>query len=291
MRKLKDYVQFAKLRLSSLVVFSAAISYLTVSQPPTLSQPHDLHKLLWLVIGGFLITASSNGFNQILERETDKLMTRTMDRPLPKGRMSVSEGVVLASLLGLTGLGLFLAFINILSALLGLLALLLYVLVYTPLKKKTPFAVFVGAFPGAIPPLLGCVAATNGFGSITLQACILYSIQFIWQFPHFWSIAWVLDDDYRRAGFKMLPSAGGRDRASAFQILIYTLFLLPISLSPVFFGMSGIVSAIVISACGLAFVYQAQKVFNQLTINYARNLMFGSFAYLPLVQLAIMIGK
>jgi len=283
--KLKDYIQFAKLRLSSLVVFSAAISFLTVSPH------HDLNKLVWLILGGFLVTAASNGFNQVLERETDKLMSRTMNRPLPTGRMSVNEGITLATLMGCTGLGLLYQFINPLSSLLGLLALLLYVAVYTPLKRKTPFAVFVGAFPGAIPPLLGCVAATEGFGTITMQACILYSIQFIWQFPHFWSIAWVLDDDYKKAGFKMLPSPGGRDKASAFQILIYTLFLLPISLSPVFFKMSGTASAIVITACGLAFIYQAQKVFNQLTVNYARNLMFGSFAYLPMVQLAIMIGK
>jgi len=164
-------------------------------------------------------------------------------------------------------------------------------LVYTPLKSKTSFAVFVGAFPGAIPPLLGCVAASEGIGSFSLQGWILFFIQFIWQFPHFWAIAWVLDDDYKRAGFKMLPSSGGRDRASAFQILVYTLFLLPISLTPYFFGMVGPLSLAVITICGLIFIYQAQKVFNQLTVKDAQSLMFGSFAYLPVVQLAIMFGK
>ncbi len=285
MSKVRDYVQFAKLRLSSLVVFSAAISYITVSHPV------DWMKLIWLVLGGFLVTASSNGFNQIIERETDRLMIRTANRPLPQGRMTINEAVLVASLMGFAGASVLFFCINLLSGILGLLALLLYVLIYTPLKRKTPFAVFVGAFPGAIPPLLGCVAATSGAGSFTVQAWILFSIQFIWQFPHFWAIAWVLDDDYKRAGFKMLPSAGGRDKASAFQVLIYTLFLLPISLTPVFFGMSGVVSAIIITSCGLLFIYQAQKVFNQLTVNYAKNLMFGSFVYLPIVQLAIMMGK
>jgi len=285
MNKVTDYVQFAKLRLSALVVFSAAISYCTVAVHI------DWIRLLWLILGGFLVTASSNGINQILERETDKLMSRTSNRPLPQGRMGLNEAVILALFLGVAGALILFSFINILSGLLGVLALVLYTLVYTPLKRKTPFAVFVGAFPGAIPPLLGCVAATSGFGSFSGPAWILFSIQFIWQFPHFWSIAWVLDDDYKRAGFKMLPSPGGRDKSSAFQMLVYTLFLLPISLTPVFFGMSGTISAITITVCGLIFIYQAQKVFNQLTVNYARNLMFGSFVYLPLVQIAIMIGK
>ena len=283
--KLADYIQLAKLRLSSLVVFSAAISYITVVDQI------DWIRLLWLVLGGFLVTASSNAFNQIIERETDKLMSRTANRPLPQNRMSVNEALFVAIAFGISGASILFLFINFLSGVLGLLALVLYALVYTPLKKKTPFAVFVGAFPGAIPPLLGCVAATSGIGSFTFQGWILFFIQFIWQFPHFWAIAWVLDEDYQKAGFKMLPSPGGRDKRSAFQILVYTLFLLPISLTPVFFGMSGTISAIIITACGLLFVYQAQKVFNQLTVQYAKNLMFGSFVYLPVVQLAIMIGK
>lgn len=284
MSKLADYIQLSKLRLSSLVVFSAAISYITVAQQI------DWVKVLWLVLGGFLVTASSNAFNQIVERNTDKLMTRTANRPLPQGRMSVSEALFVAFAFGISGLSILFLFTNFLCGILGFLALVLYAAVYTPLKSKTPFAVFVGAFPGAMPPLLGCVAATEGFGSFTFQGWILFFIQFIWQFPHFWAIAWVLDDDYKKAGFKMLPSVGGRTKSSAFQILIYTLFLLPISLTPVFYGMSGIVSAVVITICGLLFIYQAQKLFNQLTVKYAQNLMFGSFVYLPIVQLAIMSG-
>ena len=283
--KLSDYIQFAKLRLSTLVVFSAAISYITVAEKI------DPVKLIGLVLGGFLVTAASNGFNQVIERDTDKLMSRTCNRPMPQGRMTVADGIITATILGITGSLILFLYTNILSGIMGLLAMALYTLVYTPLKRKTPLAVFVGAFPGAIPPLLGCIAATQGFGTITFNACILFFIQFVWQFPHFWSIAWVLDDDYKRAGFKMLPSHGGRDKSSAFQILIYTLFLLPISLTPVFFGMSGTLSAILITSSGLIFIYQAQKVFNQLTVKYAQNLMFGSFLYLPIVQIAIMIGK
>ena len=282
---MSDYIQFAKLRLSSLVVFSAAISYLTVAQEV------DVKCLIGLILGGFLVTAGSNGFNQVMERETDKLMTRTQNRPLPQGRMTVNEGLILATTMGVVGIGVLYFYINPLSAIMGLLAMLLYVLVYTPMKSKTPFAVFIGAFPGAVPPLLGCIAATKGFGTISMQGCILFFIQFIWQFPHFWAIAWVLDDDYKKAGFKMLPSRGGRDKSSAFQILIYTLFLLPISLTPVFFGMAGTATAIITAICGLLFIYQAQKLFNQLTVKFAQNLMFGSFIYLPIVQLIIMYGK
>ena len=180
---------------------------------------------------------------------------------------------------------------NPLSGILGMLALILYTVVYTPLKRVTPFAVFVGAFPGAIPPMLGYVASTSGFGEITFEAWILFVVQFMWQFPHFWAIAWVSHDDYTRAGFRMLPSLGGRDKSSAFQILVYTLFLLPISLFPVLFGMSGIVSAIIICICGAFFTYQAYTLYKECTVEAARKLMFGSFIYLPVVQLAVMIGK
>lgn len=284
MSKLTAYAQFSKLRLASLVVFSAAISYATVAATI------DWQKIIFLVVGGFLVTAASNGFNQVMERNTDKLMTRTQNRPLPQGRMSVNEGLIVASLSGIIGIAILWTYTNALSAILGAAALILYTLVYTPLKSRTPFAVFVGAFPGAIPPLLGCVAATSGYGHITTEAWVLFFIQFIWQFPHFWAIAWVLDDDYRKAGFKMLPSPGGRDKSSAFQTLIYTLFLLPISLSPYLLGMIGTASVIIITICGLLFIYQAQKLFNQLTVPFAQRLMFGSFFYLPIVQLAIMIG-
>lgn len=283
--KVKDYAQFLKLRLSSLVVMSAAIGFVIASDRV------DYAKMGLLVLGGFLVTGASNGFNQIIERYLDKLMARTQHRPLPQERMSVAEAVVVATVIGLLGISILFIFMNPMSGILGTLALLLYTLVYTPLKRKTPFAVFVGAFPGAIPPLLGCVAATQGFGEITLVAWVLFAGQFIWQFPHFWAIAWVLDDDYKKAGFRMLPSPGGRDKSSAFQVFVYTLFLYPISLLPVMFHISGFFSSLVISTCSIYFVYQAYVLYRDCTVEAARKLMFGSFIYLPLVQLAVMIGK
>jgi len=281
--KMADYVMFVKLRLTTLVVMSAAICFLLASDEV------DYAKLGFLILGGFLVTASSNGFNQISERHLDKLMSRTANRPLPTGRMSLTEAYTLATLTGLLGIALLWFFLNPLSGLLGTLALFLYVVVYTPLKQKTPFAVFVGAFPGAIPPLLGWIAATNNITSI--EPWILFAVQFMWQFPHFWAIAWVLDEDYKKAGFRMLPSAGGRDKASAFQVLVYTLFLVPISLTPIFFGISGSISAVIISLCGILFSLQAIHLFRTCSLKAAQQLMFGSFAYLPLVQLALLFDK
>lgn len=285
MSKIRDYAQFVKLRLASLVVLSAAIGYVIGSQEV------DWKKMLMLILGGFLVTGSSNGFNQIIERNLDKLMDRTQGRPLPQERMSVNESFLIAAIMGLAGIAILWIFMNPLSAVLGMLALILYTVVYTPLKQLTPFAVFVGAFPGAIPPMLGHVASTSGFGEITFYAWLLFVVQFMWQFPHFWAIAWVLDEDYKKAGFRMLPSLGGRDKSSAFQILVYTLFLMPISLLPVFFHMSGMVSAIIITFSGACFIYQAVVLYRECTVEAARKLMFGSFFYLPVVQLAVMIGK
>jgi protoheme IX farnesyltransferase len=285
MGKIRDYAQFVKLRLASLVVLSAAIGFVIGSDEVNWT------KMLLLVLGGFLVTGASNGFNQIIEKNIDKLMDRTQNRPLPQERMGVNEAFVLASIMGLSGIAILWIFMNPMSAVLGTLALILYTVVYTPLKQITPFAVFVGAFPGAIPPLLGHVASTSGFGEITFQAWLLFAAQFMWQFPHFWAIAWVLDEDYKKAGFRMLPSLGGRDKSSAFQILVYTLFLLPISLLPVLFKMSGIFSAVIITLSGFYFAYQAYVLYKECSIEAARKLMFGSFIYLPVVQLAVMIGK
>lgn len=285
MSKVRDYAQFMKMRLASIVVLSAAISFAIASAEV------DYIKMLWLVLGGFLVTGASNGFNQIIERNLDKLMDRTQNRPLPQERMSIAESAVLASLMGSAGIVILWVYMNPLSGILGALALILYTVVYTPLKQITPFAVFVGAFPGAIPPMLGYVAASTGFGEIKFQAIILFVVQFMWQFPHFWSIAWVLDDDYKKAGFRMLPSLEGRDKSSAFQILVYSLFLLPVSLLPVFFKMSGPLSAIIISISGVAFLIMAYKLYKDCTIESARKLMFASFIYLPIVQLAVLTGR
>lgn len=288
MSKVADYAQFSKLRLASLVVFSAVIGYFIACNRYNIE--FSWLRLIALTLGGFLVTASSNGFNQVIERESDKLMNRTKNRPLCTGRMSVTEGLILASIMGAIGITLLFVFTNVLSGILGSLALVLYTIVYTPLKKITPFAVFVGAFPGAVPAMLGWVAAMEGFGEIGTQALLLFAIQFMWQFPHFWAIAWVQHEDYQRAGFHLLPSAGGRDKGTAFQIVVYTLMLIPVSLLPLMFHMSGFISAGVILLCGALFLMQAFQLYRTCEVRSASRLMFGSFIYLPVVQLALLFG-
>ena len=278
--KIKDYASFSKLRLASLVVFSALCGYLMAADNT------NWKDLILLLIGGFFVTGSSNGFNQIIERKPDALMKRTQNRPLPQNRMSVQEAMIVASVMGLLGV-ILLYLINPLSALLGAIALFLYTAVYTPLKKETPFAVFIGAFPGAIPPMLGYIAFT---GALDLEAWILFAVQFMWQFPHFWAIAWKLDDDYKLAGFKMLPS-GNRDKSSAYLILVYTLMMIPASLLPLFFGLSGYISGGVILIAGIGFLVLAIKLFKTLSLPDASRLMFASFIYLPVVQVAMLIDK
>ncbi len=278
--KIKDYASFSKLRLASLVVFSALCGYLMAADNT------NWKDLILLLVGGFFVTGSSNGFNQIIERKPDALMKRTQNRPLPQNRMSLQEAVIVASVMGLLGV-ILLYLINPLSALLGAIALFLYTAVYTPLKKETPFAVFIGAFPGAIPPMLGYIAFT---GALDLEAWILFAVQFMWQFPHFWAIAWKLDDDYKLAGFKMLPS-GNRDKSSAYLILVYTLMMIPASLLPLFFGLSGYISGGVILIAGIGFLVLAIKLFKTLSLPDASRLMFASFIYLPVVQVAMLIDK
>ena len=276
---------FTKFRLASLVVFSSGIGFLIASNGPT-----DWGRFAWLLIGGFLVTASSDGFNQIIERDLDKLMTRTAQRPLPQGRMSLTEAYIAASVMGIAGILILWLKMNPLCGMFSAISLLLYVLAYTPMKQRSPWAVFVGAFPGAMPPMLGYIAAGNGT-SIGYYAWLLFAIQFIWQFPHFWAIAWVADDDYKKAGFHLLPSRGGRHKSSAFLIMFYTFFLIPVGILPAFFGMIGTVSAIIILACSIGFSYQAYKLFTDCTVKSAKQLMFGSFLYLPIVQLAVLFGK
>lgn len=285
MSKIKDYSEFLKLRLASLVVLSSVICYALAAEE------FHLHIMAALIVGGTLLTGASNGFNEIIERDLDALMDRTKGRPLPTSKMTTTEAWITASLFGALGIGILWIFINPMSGLLGLAAMFLYAVVYTPMKQKTPFAVFVGAFPGSIPPMLGCVAATSGFGQITFISLMMFAVQFIWQFPHFWAIAWRVHDDYLKAGFKMLPSAGGRDKATAFQIVVYTIGLIPVSLLPTFFGYTGIVSAIVAIIAGIIFSVQAINLYRTLSAEAAKKLMFGSFFYLPLVQLAYLIDK
>jgi heme o synthase len=279
--KLSDYLQLSKFRLSVFIVFSAIAGFILAS-PANI----DWYKMTALIIGGFFVTGASNGINQVFEKDFDKLMQRTANRPIPANRLHALEGLIFSAIMGVAGIFTLLYFINPLAGLLGGLALLLYTLAYTPLKRYTPFAVFVGAFPGAIPPLLGWVAAT---GEIQLGAWIVFVIQFIWQFPHFWAIAWVLDEDYNRAGFKMLPA--GTSRRTAFQAMVYTAALIPVSIVPYFFNLTGIVAAILIALCGALFTFQAIRLFINCTQKSAAQLMMGSFIYLPVVLIILISDK
>lgn len=242
--------------------------------------------LMYLIIGGFLVTGSSNAYNQVIEREFDKNMERTKNRPVAAGRMSITEGLIAASVMGIGGVAL-LWQLNILSAVLGFLALFMYVAIYTPMKRVSPWAVFVGAFPGAIPPMLGYVAFTGDF---TLAAGLLFFTQFMWQFPHFWAIAWKIDDDYKKAGFSLLPT-GKRDRRSAFQVMLYALFLLPVSLCPWLFGMVGPYAAAVTLVAGTVFYVLAFRFYRSMEMKDATIVMFTSFFYLPIVQFAYVFDK
>ena len=279
--KISDYAAFGKMRLASLVVFSAAMAFLAAPVPI------NWISFLMLIIGGVFTTASANGFNQVIERDLDKLMTRTASRPIPEGRMSAQEGWITASVFGIIGVFMLTYFLNVTCGILGLLSIILYTLAYTPMKRRSPFAVFVGAIPGAIPPLLGWVAATGEFG---IGAWLLFSIQFLWQFPHFWAIAWVLDDDYKKAGFKMLPS-GKRDRDSARQALLYTISLLPLSVMPYIFGITSWLAVVLMAAVSIYFLFLAYRLYDRCDVLSARKLMFGSFVYLPIVQIALVIDK
>jgi protoheme IX farnesyltransferase len=279
----KDLVKLVKFRLTFLVVFSASISYLIGSQIITTANPNGV--INWgnwakLIIGGFLITGAANGFNEIIEKDLDRLMTRTADRPLPAGRMNNGQALVISLLMGVCGTYL-LGSLNLLTGFLSVFAIILYAFVYTPLKQKTPISVFVGAIPGALPPLIGYVAANPTIDQIAL---ILFGIQFMWQFVHFWAIAWVLDDDYKLAGFRLLPT-GKRDRASAVVTFIFALALVPVSILPTYYGHGGFYVGGVSLICSLIFLYQSFVLMRTLEIKSARQLMFGSFIYLPVVQL------
>ncbi|MBX7205167.1 MAG: heme o synthase [Bacteroidia bacterium] len=282
-QKLKDYSELVKLRLNLLVVFSSAISYAMAAAGNI-----NWLQLGMLSLGGFLVVGASNGINQIIEKDFDKLMIRTANRPIATQRMSVMEAAIASALMGIAGVLILGLFLNQMSAILAFAALLSYAFLYTPLKRISPISVFVGAFPGAIPPMLGWVAVT---GTIGVEAVILFLIQFFWQFPHFWSIAWVLDDDYKRAGFKMLPSKEGRDKKSALQNLSFTLVLIPLSFIPLMYNMTGTISAYILLASGLVLLYQSYRLFKTCSIADAKKLMFASFLYLPVVQLSLFFDK
>ena len=281
--KLKSYFELLKFRLSFLVAFSCGFGYILGANGVI-----DWIHFTLICFGGFLISGASITINQIIEKDLDILMSRTMNRPLPTGRVSVAEAASFSFIIGSIGILILASTTNMLTVSLSVLSMILYSFVYTPLKRVGPIAVFVGAIPGALPPLLGWTAAT---GIISLEALIIFGIQFIWQFPHFWAIAWVADEDYKKAGFKLLPSGGKKDLNTAIQIMIYTLFLIPFGLLPAKFGITGIDSAIVVTICGVLFLSQTFGLMRSGTRQSALRIMFGSFLYLPIVQIAYLLDK
>ena len=282
-QKVSDYMMLAKFRLSFLVVFSAVIGFIFAGVGEV-----NFTSLLWLAIGGMLVTGASNAINQIIEKDIDKLMTRTQNRPLATERMTTLEAIMAAGVFGVSGILLLTFKFNATAGVLAAISLLTYAFVYTPLKRVSSIAVFVGAIPGALPPMIGYVCAT---GSIDYIAIMLFSVQFVWQFPHFWSIAWLQYDDYKKAGIMLLPSATGKTSMSAVQNVIYTLVLLVVSMLPFFLDMVGTVSAVITVVTGTFFLWMAWNHYRACDDKSARVLMFGSFLYLPVVQLALLLGK
>jgi protoheme IX farnesyltransferase len=281
--KARAYVELLKPRLSLLVAFSCGFGF-------SLASANQINwlTLTALTFGGFLLSGASVALNQVLEREYDAIMTRTSSRPLPTGRLSVQEAVAFSIVCLIVSLLVLWFFTNPLTVLLSFISMVLYTFVYTPLKRVGPVAVFVGAIPGALPPLLGWIAFS---GEITYESLIIFGIQFIWQFPHFWAIAWVADEDYKKAGFRLLPSGGGKDHNTAIQIMTYTLFLLPLGLLPAWIGLTGINSAVIATLCGVGFLTATFSLMKTGSQQSAKRIMFGSFIYLPVVQISYLLDK
>lgn len=288
-----DFKALIKVRLTMTVVFSASISFLIGS-----TQLGGINWLNWVIltIGGFFVTGSANGFNELLEIEKDKLMSRTADRPLPSGRMTNGQALVMSLAMGFIGTYSLLT-LNIVAGFLSVLSIFLYAFIYTPLKAKSPIAVFVGAIPGALPPLIGYYAAFTqndlaAFSQFNASAIIviplvLFAVQFVWQFPHFWSIAWVLDEDYGKAGFRLLPTKR-KDGISAFMIFLGTLAMIPVSLLPFYFGFGGYFVSGLSLVGALLFAWYGFKMFTNRDVGSAKKVMFTSFFYLPLIQLVLL---
>ena len=282
---LKDIGTLFKVRLGFFVVLSAILGWFMGVNTI------DLDSLLLLATGGYLLTGASNGLNQIIERQNDSIMSRTKNRPLPTGRMTVMQAMILSISAGIIGIYC-LGILSPLAAIIGVVALVLYAFFYTPLKSRSSLCVFVGAIPGALPPMIGYVAATGEFG---IEPGTLFAVQFMWQFPHFWAIAWLAHEDYSKVGYKMLPFNSGLTDRSASIILLYTLFCIPASLLPWALPnedpMVGNLALAVALIAGLGFSWFAWKLSISLDKSDARKLMFASFAYLPLVQIIYVLDK
>jgi heme o synthase len=284
--KVKDYFLLIKFTLSFMVVFSTVISYLLA---PNIK--FDLLQVLLIFAGGMLVTGSANAINQVLEKDTDAMMKRTAKRPVASGRMSVNEAWVFATVSGALGCYIMYTF-SIEAALLSLLSLVLYGFVYTPLKKVNSVAVLVGAIPGALPCLIGWVASFNaGEEHNWMGGWILFGIQFLWQFPHFWAIAWVAHKDYSAAGFKLLPSDQGPTKFTALQTIIYSALMIPVGFLPYLYKISGVESMWILLGCNLFMVFVSIRLFIKMDVASARRVMFSSYFYLMIVFLSLYANK
>jgi len=290
MKKIKDYLQLVKLSLSIMVVFSSVISYLLA---PKVVE-YDWVMIGLLFVGGMLVTGSANAINQVVEKDTDAIMKRTAKRPVAAGRMSVQEGWAFAIITGIAGVGILGYFFNPLSAGLSAFSLFLYAFIYTPLKKVNSIAVLVGAVPGALPCLIGWAA---GDDALTLGGWVLFGLQFLWQFPHFWAIAWLAHKDYSSAGFKLLPSDKGPTKFTAMQTVIYSLLMIPVSVIPYFIGMcsyediKGMIGLVLVILGNLFMLWRCISLYQKMDVASARRVMFGSYLYLPVVLLALLMSK
>lgn len=281
--KLQDYKLLIKFNLSFMVVFSALICYLLAPKV----KEFDWVAIILFFLGGMLVTGAANTINQIVEKDTDALMKRTANRPVASGRMSTREAWTFAVVAG-TGGVLILWHFNFLTAALAAFSLFVYAFIYTPLKKVSSISVLVGAVPGSLPCLIGWAAGND---NLSVGGWVLFAIQFFWQFPHFWAIAWIAHKDYTAAGFKLLPSDQGPTKYSAIQAIIYSLLLIPVGVLPYFTGISGIVSLVIVLIANLAMVAQCVRLYREMTVKAARRVMFGSYIYLPVVLLALLGNK
>jgi protoheme IX farnesyltransferase len=298
--KLKDYMQLTKPSLSTMVVFSSVISYLLA--PNVSNTEWSWTYVVLLFIGGFLVTGSANAINQTVEKDTDALMKRTASRPVAAGRMSVTEGWSFAIVTGVAGVATLAYFFNPLSGLLALFSLFLYAFVYTPLKKVNAVAVLVGAIPGALPCLIGWAAGNDavfaaGNGWKDWGGWVLFGIQFLWQFPHFWAIAWIAHKDYAGAGFRLLPAEKGPTKFTALQTIMYAVLLIPVCVLPYIIRLTenetvkGKICLAIIMLANLILTAQCVRLYNRMDASAARRVMFGSYIYLPVILLALLASK
>ncbi|MDD2792758.1 MAG: heme o synthase [Sediminibacterium sp.] len=282
--KLKDYYLLIKFTLSFTVVFSCVICYLLA---PKVVE-YDWLMILLLFIAGMLVTGSANAINQAVEKDTDAVMKRTSNRPVAAGKMSQTEAYTFAIIAGVAGVAMMWYFFNLSSALVSAFSLFLYAFIYTPLKKINSIAVLIGAFPGALPCLIGWVAGNDDFSA---GGWILLGIQFLWQFPHFWAIAWVAHTDYSKAGFKLLPADKGPTRFTAMQTVMYSVLMIPMGVMPYYFGLTGVTSVWILLGCNIFMVIQSYRLYRSMDVKAARRVMFSSYIYLPIVLLAMLADK